>query len=43
MVKAQNIHKSYGDLEVLKGINLEINQAEIVSINSASPAPIAET
>ena len=38
MVKAQNIHKSYGDLEVLKGINLEINQAEIVSIVGASGA-----
>ena len=38
MVKAQNIHKSYGELEVLKGINLGINQGEIASIVGASGA-----
>lgn len=26
MIKAKNIHKSYGSLEVLKGVDLEINQ-----------------
>ncbi|MCO6498862.1 MAG: ABC transporter ATP-binding protein [Vicingus serpentipes] len=38
MIKAENIHKSYGDLEVLKGVNLEIKQGEIISIVGASGA-----
>ena len=32
MLKAQNIHKNYGQLEVLKGVDLELNKGEIVSI-----------
>lgn len=32
MLKAQNIKKSFGDLQVLKGINLDIKKAEVVSI-----------
>lgn len=32
MIEAKNIYKSYGDKEVLKGINLEVDTAEIVSI-----------
>lgn len=32
MITAKNIYKSYGDKEVLKGINLEVDTAEIVSI-----------
>ncbi|WCO03297.1 ABC transporter ATP-binding protein [Psychroserpens ponticola] len=38
MIKAQNIHKYYGDLHVLKGVNLEIKKGEIVSIVGASGA-----
>ncbi len=38
MIKAENIHKSFGALEVLKGISLSINPAEIVSIVGASGA-----
>lgn len=38
MIKAQNIHKSYNHLEVLKGINLEIQKGEIISIVGASGA-----
>lgn len=38
MIKAENIHKSYNSLEVLKGINISINKKEIVSIVGASGA-----
>ncbi len=38
MVVAENIHKSFGKIEVLKGINLRINEREIVSIAGASGA-----
>ena len=38
MIKATDIHKAYGEVEVLKGISLEVNQAEIVSIVGASGA-----
>lgn len=38
MIKATNIHKSYGDLHVLKGVGLEIQQGEIVSIVGKSGA-----
>ncbi|MDO4763537.1 MAG: ABC transporter ATP-binding protein [Flavobacteriaceae bacterium] len=38
MIKAKNIYKSYGDLEVLKGVDLEINESEIVSIVGESGA-----
>jgi len=38
MIKAENIHKSYGDLKVLKGVDLEIKKGEIISIVGASGA-----
>ncbi len=38
MIKAKNIHKSYNDLHVLKGVNITINKGEIVSIVGASGA-----
>lgn len=38
MIKAENIHKRYGELEVLKGVSLEIAEGEIVSIVGASGA-----
>ena len=38
MIKAENIKKSFGALEVLKGINLEIPMGKIYSIVGASGA-----
>lgn len=38
MIIAKNIHKYYGDLHVLKGVNLHIKRSEIVSIVGASGA-----
>lgn len=38
MIKATNIVKKYGDLEVLKGVSLEIAEREVVSIVGASGA-----
>ena len=32
MINIKNLHKSFGDLEVLKGIDLEIKKGEIVTI-----------
>lgn len=38
VIQAHNIHKSFGQLEVLKGIDLTIQQGEIVSIVGKSGA-----
>ncbi|MGN6246994.1 MAG: ABC transporter ATP-binding protein [Ginsengibacter sp.] len=38
MLKAKNIHKRYGALEVLKGVDIEIDKGEIVSIAGSSGA-----
>lgn len=38
MIKANNIHKHYGDLHVLKGVNLSIESGEVVAIVGASGA-----
>lgn len=38
MIYAQNINKYYGNLHVLKGVNLHIEKSEIVSIVGASGA-----
>ncbi len=38
MIKANNIHKYYGELHVLKGVHLEVKKGEIVSIVGASGA-----
>lgn len=32
MIKLENIHKTFGKLEVLRGVSLEINKSEVVSI-----------
>ncbi|WP_243348820.1 ABC transporter ATP-binding protein [Parabacteroides sp. FAFU027] len=38
MIRVENIHKSFGSLEVLKGIDLEISKAEVVAIVGTSGA-----
>lgn len=38
MISIRNIRKSYGQLEVLKGIDLDIKQGEIISIVGSSGA-----
>jgi lipoprotein-releasing system ATP-binding protein len=38
MIVGKNIHKKFGELEILKGVGLEINKGEIVSIVGSSGA-----
>ncbi len=38
MIKVTDIHKSFGALEVLKGVSLDVAQGEVVSIVGASGA-----
>ena len=38
MLKLSDIHFSYGETQVLKGINLDVRKGEIISIIGASGA-----
>ncbi|HAU18398.1 MAG TPA: glutamine ABC transporter ATP-binding protein, partial [Marinobacter adhaerens] len=36
MISVQNVHKSFGDLEVLKGVSLDVKKGEVVSVIGGS-------
>ena len=36
MIKITNLHKQYGELEVLKGIDLNIPKGEVLSVIGSS-------
>lgn len=36
MIKITNLHKQYDDLEVLKGIDLEVPKGEVLSVIGSS-------
>lgn len=38
MISAKNIYKKYGELEVLKGVSIDVSEGEVVSIVGASGA-----
>ena len=38
MIHAKDIHKSFGDLELLKGVSLDVGRSEVVSIVGPSGA-----
>ena len=38
MITGKNLHKSFGDIEVLKGVNIDVKKGEIVAIVGPSGA-----
>ena len=36
MIEVQDVHKSFGKLEVLKGIDLDVEKGEVVCLIGAS-------
>ena len=42
MIKMQGVHKSFGDLEVLKGIDLDVQKGEVISVIGGKLAIVHE-
>ena len=40
MIEIDNVYKSFGDLEVVKGVSLTVNKGEVVSIIGGSHVEI---
>ena len=38
LIEGKNIHKDFGDVQILKGVNLEVKKAEVVAIIGSSGA-----
>lgn len=38
MISIQNVHKSFGDLEVLKGVSLDVKKAKFSALSAAPEA-----
>ena len=38
MITATNIHKKFGQVEILKGVDIQVEKAQVVSIVGASGA-----
>lgn len=36
MIEIDNVNKSFGELEVIKGVSLQVNKGEVVSIIGGS-------
>ena len=36
MIEIKDVHKSFGDLEVLKGVTLDVQKGEVISVIGAS-------
>ncbi|WP_286784751.1 ATP-binding cassette domain-containing protein, partial [Pseudomonas sp. UBA3153] len=36
MIEIDNVHKSFGELDVIKGVSLTVNKGEVVSIIGGS-------
>ena len=43
LIRVEGLRKSFGSLEVLKGIDLSVNPGEVVTIIGASCARLART
>ena len=43
MLRMHDIHKSFGDLAVLKGIDVEVRRGEVLAIIGSARLPTANT
>lgn len=40
MIEIDNVHKSFGELEVIKGVSLTVSKGEVVSIIGGSGSQV---